>query len=59
MIYKCECEKCGKIITINTDKDPIGINHRTYVTAYGYLTTPCECGGDAYAPWFSRGEQTK
>jgi hypothetical protein len=55
MIYNCTCEKCGKTTTIDTEKDKIGIKYgSTYVTAYGYLTTPCvhDCKGSAYAHWY-------
>lgn len=54
MKYECECEKCGKITIIDTEKDKIGIQYgNTYVTAYGYLTTPCihNCKGSAYTQW--------
>lgn len=52
MIYSCECDECQRITKVDTDVVKIGPNERTYVTAYGYLTTPCIwCGKSAYTPW--------
>lgn len=56
MIYKCKCDKCGRVTEVDTEVDVIGINSYglTYVTCYDWLTTPCQykdCKGDAWAKW--------
>lgn len=54
MIYKCKCEKCGRITEIDTEVDTISVDSLTFVTCYDWLTTPCKykyCKGDAWAKW--------
>lgn len=52
-IYICECEKCGNETKVKVNKNESKLIRLGggYITAYGYLTVKCRCGGSAYAAW--------
>lgn len=50
MIYDCTCDRCGKVVLIDTETTTFEPGE-TYVTATRWLSSPCSCGGRLYAKW--------